>query len=53
MGFTPTETIWFNGQLVEWDKATIHVLSHVQGSGQLAEKAAPLVNTMITTYLRV
>lgn len=21
--------IWFNGELVEWDKATIHVLSHV------------------------
>jgi DNA repair protein RecO (recombination protein O) len=32
---------------------SIHVLSHVQGCGQLAEKAAPLVNTMITTYLRV
>src|SRR5688500_13780885 len=23
------EYIWVNGQLVEWDKATIHVLSHV------------------------
>ncbi|HEY0602893.1 MAG TPA: branched-chain amino acid transaminase [Herpetosiphonaceae bacterium] len=23
------EYIWFNGELVEWDKATIHVLSHV------------------------
>jgi branched-chain amino acid aminotransferase len=24
-----TESIWFNGELVPWDKATIHVLSHV------------------------
>jgi branched-chain amino acid aminotransferase len=24
-----TEAIWFNGELVPWDKATIHVLSHV------------------------
>ncbi|NJM09263.1 branched-chain amino acid transaminase [Candidatus Gracilibacteria bacterium] len=23
------EYIWFNGELVEWDKATIHVLAHV------------------------
>ena len=23
-----TDFIWFNGELVEWDKATIHVLSH-------------------------
>jgi len=23
------EYIWFNGELVEWDKATIHVMSHV------------------------
>ena len=21
--------IWFNGELVDWDNATIHVLSHV------------------------
>jgi branched-chain amino acid aminotransferase len=29
------ERIWFNGELVAWDKATIHVLSHVvhYGSG--------------------
>ncbi len=24
-----TDYIWFNGELVAWDKATIHVLSHV------------------------
>lgn len=29
MAIQKTDYIWFNGQLVEWDKATIHVLSHV------------------------
>src|SRR6185369_1126066 len=28
MGFTPTETIWFNGKLVPWGEAKVHVLSH-------------------------
>jgi branched-chain amino acid aminotransferase len=28
MGFTPTEKIWFNGQLVPWHDATVHVLAH-------------------------
>ena len=28
MGFTPTEQIWFNGQLVPWRDATVHVLAH-------------------------
>ena len=28
MGFTPTETIWFNGKLVPWDDAKVHVLAH-------------------------
>jgi len=28
MGFTPTEQIWFNGQLVPWHSATVHVLAH-------------------------
>ena len=28
MGFTPTETIWFNGKLVPWDEAKVHVLAH-------------------------
>jgi branched-chain amino acid aminotransferase len=28
MGFTPTETIWFNGQLVPWGEAKVHVLAH-------------------------
>jgi DNA repair protein RecO (recombination protein O) len=32
---------------------SVNVLAHVQGSDSLAEKAAPLVNTMLTTYLRV
>jgi branched-chain amino acid aminotransferase len=28
MGFTPTEKIWFNGTLVPWDEARVHVLAH-------------------------
>lgn len=29
MAIQKTNYIWFNGRLVEWDKATVHVLSHV------------------------
>lgn len=29
MALKKMDYIWFNGELVEWDKATIHVLSHV------------------------
>ena len=25
MGFTPTEKIWFNGKLVAWGDAKVHV----------------------------
>lgn len=28
MAFTPTETIWFNGRLVPWNDAKVHVLAH-------------------------
>jgi branched-chain amino acid aminotransferase len=28
MGFTPTEKIWFNGKLVAWHDAKVHVLAH-------------------------
>src|SRR2546427_427558 len=28
MGFTPTEKIWFNGKLVPWQDAKVHVLAH-------------------------
>src|SRR5581483_9347983 len=28
MGFTATETIWFNGALVPWADAKVHVLAH-------------------------
>jgi branched-chain amino acid aminotransferase len=28
MGFTPTEQIWFNGKLVAWGDAKVHVLTH-------------------------
>ena len=29
MPITPTAKIWHNGNLVPWDKAQIHVMSHV------------------------
>ena len=28
MGFTPTDSIWFNGRLVPWREAQVHVLAH-------------------------
>ena len=28
MPITPTEKIWLNGELVDWDQAQIHVLTH-------------------------
>lgn len=29
LGFEPTQWIWRNGEMVRWEDATIHVLSHV------------------------
>ena len=29
MPITPTEKIWHNGQLIPWEQATLHVMSHV------------------------
>ena len=29
MPITPTANIWHNGQLIPWDQATLHVMSHV------------------------
>ncbi|MGI9644212.1 MAG: branched chain amino acid aminotransferase, partial [Ilumatobacteraceae bacterium] len=28
MPITPTEKIWMNGELVPWDEARVHVLTH-------------------------
>src|SRR5215510_13019419 len=28
MALKPTEFIWFNGRLVAWDEAKVHVLAH-------------------------
>src|SRR5665213_244920 len=33
MAIAKTEKIWRNGELVGWDEATIHVLSHVVSYG--------------------
>ena len=29
MPITPTEKIWMNGELVAWDDAKIHILTHL------------------------
>ena len=29
----PTEKIWYNGRLIPWNEATLHVLSHVVSYG--------------------
>ena len=28
-GFTPTDWIWRNGEMIRWEDANLHVLSHV------------------------
>ena len=28
MPITPTPQIWFNGELIPWDEANIHILTH-------------------------
>ena len=28
MPFTPTEQIWMDGELVPWDQANVHILTH-------------------------
>ena len=28
MPITPTTKIWMDGELIDWDKATVHVLTH-------------------------
>ncbi len=35
MPITPVEKIWMDGKLVDWEKATVHVLTHAlhYGSG--------------------
>ena len=35
MPITPTDKIWMDGELVDWDAATVHVLTHTMhyGSG--------------------
>src|SRR5688572_18190161 len=35
MGIQPVEKVWMNGELVEWENATVHVLTHAlhYGSG--------------------
>jgi branched-chain amino acid aminotransferase len=38
MPIPATQYIWFNGKLVPWEKATVHVLSHALHYGSSAEE---------------
>jgi branched-chain amino acid aminotransferase len=43
--FTPTEWIWRNGEMVRWENATIHVLSHVVHYGSSVFEGIRCYNT--------
>jgi branched-chain amino acid aminotransferase len=45
MAFTKTDKIWMNGQLINWDDAKIHVLSHVIHYGSALFEGARCYNT--------
>ena len=42
---TPTEKIWFNGKLINWNEAKIHVLSHVVSYGSSVFEGIRAYNT--------
>ena len=33
MPIEPTKSIWMNGELIPWDEAQIHVLTHTRVDG--------------------
>ena len=41
MPITPTEKIWMNGELVAWDDARIHVLTHTLHYGTRRVRGHP------------
>jgi branched-chain amino acid aminotransferase len=45
MPFTPTEYIWFNGTLVPWANATVHVMSHALHYGSSVFEGIRAYNT--------
>jgi branched-chain amino acid aminotransferase len=45
MPITPTKYIWFNGELVPWEKATVHVMSHALHYGSSVFEGIRCYNT--------
>ncbi|MFQ5608044.1 MAG: aminotransferase class IV, partial [Candidatus Zixiibacteriota bacterium] len=45
MSFDNSGLIWFNGKLVKWDEAQIHVLSHVVSYGSSVFEGQRCYNT--------
>jgi len=44
MPVKPTEKIWHNGKLIDWDDAKIHVMAHVVNYGSSVLKAFDVMN---------
>ncbi|MBM7842104.1 branched-chain amino acid transaminase [Herpetosiphon giganteus] len=45
MSIKPTKYIWMNGELVEWEKATVHVMSHALHYGSSVFEGIRAYNT--------
>jgi branched-chain amino acid aminotransferase len=45
MPITPTKYIWFNGELVPWEKATVHVMTHALHYGSSVFEGIRCYNT--------
>src|SRR5207253_3364100 len=59
MPITPTKYIWFNGEMVPWEKATVHVLTHALHYGSSVFEGVRCYDTAagpaffrLTTHLR-
>ena len=45
MPINPTKYIWFNGELVPWEKATVHVMTHALHYGSSVFEGVRCYNT--------
>src|SRR5205085_3887271 len=45
MPITPTRYIWFNGELVPWEQATVHVMTHALHYGSSVFEGIRCYNT--------
>ena len=45
MPMTPTKFIWFNGELIPWEKATVHVMTHAMHYGSSVFEGLRCYNT--------